>query len=65
MRHSVVTQADIMVPGVSPPVSIPDLKDRFSPVRIYIAGIHGLGNTAPLTAVGWSKGNELACPAGR
>ncbi|KYQ53756.1 hypothetical protein ALC60_07323, partial [Trachymyrmex zeteki] len=29
------------------------------------SGIHGLGNTAPLTAVGWSKGNELACPPGR
>lgn len=42
--------------------SIPDLKDRFSPVPIYIAGIHGLGNTVAVDrrrVVGWPRGNEL------
>lgn len=47
-------------------VSIPDPKDRFSLVPIYIARYTDLVIQSPLTAVaGWSKGNELVCPPGR
>ena len=51
--------------GVSAP-SLESGSQRSLFVGPYLhSGIHGLGNTAPLTAVGWSKGNELACPPGR
>lgn len=69
--QSVVTQTGINAPElvVAGAVSIPDLKDRFSPVPIYIAGYTDLVIRFPLTdvasSVGWSKGNELACLPGR
>lgn len=62
---SIVTQAGYNGAGVGALASISGSQRSLFVGPYLHSGIHGLGNTASLTAVGWSKGNELACPPGR
>ena len=63
------TQANIIArPSYSSALVLDSGSQRSLFVGPYLhSEIHGLGNTVPVDRrrVGWSRGNELACPPGR